>query len=176
MNINIGYDDILAYHIFHIRGQTKVAYMKICYEHELTSFISKYDLNQTWRVHILLFTSNKCGIYICIYIKCTELTIVCNISSLLIFVGDVVQVIGSVLDTEDDEEGHLVALHIIHDLMIKSKDTENKWFEYFAKLGVYSKVNVLCEPQEEILDMSSISDTFIDEEEVQGDWLVGRLV
>ena len=27
-------------------------------------------------------------------------------------------------------------------------DTESKWLEYFAKLGVYSKVSVLCEPQE----------------------------
>jgi len=79
--------------------------------------------------------------------------------------GDIVQVIASVLDTEDDEDGHLLCLHIIHDLMIKSKDgMESKWLEYFAKLGVYSKVNILCEPQEEILDLSSISDNFIGEE------------
>ena len=26
-------------------------------------------------------------------------------------------------------------------------DTESKWLEYFAKLGVYSKVHILCEPQ-----------------------------
>ena len=43
------------------------------------------------------------------------------VKTFLVCLGDVVQVIGSVLDTEDDEEGHLVALHIIHDLMIKSK-------------------------------------------------------
>ena len=35
-------------------------------------------------------------------------------------------------------------------IYIFNLDTENKWFEYFAKLGVYSKVNVLCEPQESI--------------------------
>ena len=32
MNINIGYAVILASHIFHPRGQTKVAYIKMCYE------------------------------------------------------------------------------------------------------------------------------------------------
>ena len=47
-------------------------------------------------------------------------------------------------------------------------DTENKWLEYFAKLGVYSKVNVLCEPQAEILDMSTLSDSFIGEEDASG--------
>ena len=35
--------------------------------------------------------------------------------------GDVVQVIASVLDTEDDEEGHLACLHIIQDLMLNTK-------------------------------------------------------
>ncbi len=34
--------------------------------------------------------------------------------------SDVVQVLAGVLDTEDDEEGHLLGLYIIHDLMQKS--------------------------------------------------------
>ena len=36
MNINIGYR-VLPFHNFHLRGQTKVAYIKICYE--TSSFI-----------------------------------------------------------------------------------------------------------------------------------------
>ena len=38
MNINIGYAVILAFHYFHLRGQKRVAYTKICYK---TPFFSK---------------------------------------------------------------------------------------------------------------------------------------
>ena len=76
--------------------------------------------------------------------------------------GEVVQVIATVLDNEEDEEGHLTCLHVIQDLMVKSPG-ESKYLEYFAKLGVYNKVNVLCESDEDLLllDIETGSDTFI---------------
>ena len=46
-------------------------------------------------------------------------------------------------------------------------NSESKWLEYFAKLGVYSKVDVLCEPEEEIMDID-FNDTFIQEDESAG--------
>jgi len=79
--------------------------------------------------------------------------------------GEVVQVIATVLDSEEDEEGHLTCLHIIQDLMAKGPG-ESKYLEYFAKLGVYSKVNLLCEPDEDLLmlDIETGGDTFIQED------------
>ena len=53
--------------------------------------------------------------------------------------GDIVEVLAITLDAEDDEDGHLTSLNIISDLMSKSKP-DSKWLDYFAKLGVYSKV------------------------------------
>jgi hypothetical protein len=47
-------------------------------------------------------------------------------------------------------------------------DSESKWLELFAKLGVYSKVHVLCEPQEEIMELDNFNDTFIQEDESAG--------
>ena len=45
MNINIGYTVILASHIFHLRGQTKVAYIKMFNKHPfLIIYISIYIL------------------------------------------------------------------------------------------------------------------------------------
>ncbi len=38
----------------------------------------------------------------------------------LLCAGELVQVLACVLDYEEDEEGHLTCLHIIHDLMLKS--------------------------------------------------------
>ncbi|CAL7934245.1 unnamed protein product [Xylocopa violacea] len=56
-----------------------------------------------------------------------------------------VEVIANVLDNEEDEDGHLVVLHMIQDLMIKGKD---EFLEHFARLGVFSKVAALAGPQE----------------------------
>nr|XP_012137757.1 PREDICTED: E3 ubiquitin-protein ligase HECTD1 isoform X4 [Megachile rotundata] len=56
-----------------------------------------------------------------------------------------VEVIASVLDNEEDEDGHLVVLQMIQDLMIKGKD---EFLEHFARLGVFSKVAALVGPQE----------------------------
>ncbi|XP_058125549.1 E3 ubiquitin-protein ligase Ufd4 isoform X1 [Anopheles coustani] len=51
-----------------------------------------------------------------------------------------VEVIASVLDNEDDEDGHLVVLTIIEELMSK---TQNDFLDHFARLGVFSKVHAL---------------------------------
>nr|XP_050852146.1 E3 ubiquitin-protein ligase HECTD1 isoform X6 [Vespula vulgaris] len=56
-----------------------------------------------------------------------------------------VEVIANVLDNEEDEDGHLVVLQMIQDLMIKGKD---EFLEHFARLGVFSKVASLAGPQE----------------------------
>ncbi|KYQ58401.1 E3 ubiquitin-protein ligase HECTD1 [Trachymyrmex zeteki] len=56
-----------------------------------------------------------------------------------------VEVIANVLDNEEDEDGHLIVLQMIQDLMIKGKD---EFLEHFARLGVFSKVATLAGPQE----------------------------
>ncbi|XP_050573229.1 E3 ubiquitin-protein ligase HECTD1 isoform X4 [Bombus affinis] len=58
-----------------------------------------------------------------------------------------VEVIANVLDNEEDEDGHLVVLQMIQDLMIKGKD---EFLEHFARLGVFSKVAALAGPQEAV--------------------------
>ncbi|XP_015172356.1 PREDICTED: E3 ubiquitin-protein ligase HECTD1 isoform X6 [Polistes dominula] len=50
-----------------------------------------------------------------------------------------------ILDKTEDEDGHLVVLQMIQDLMIKGKD---EFLEHFARLGVFSKVASLAGPQE----------------------------
>ncbi|KAL6425302.1 hypothetical protein ACFW04_009489 [Cataglyphis niger] len=50
-----------------------------------------------------------------------------------------------ILDKTEDEDGHLVVLQMIQDLMIKGKD---EFLEHFARLGVFSKVAALAGPQE----------------------------
>lgn len=44
---------------------------------------------------------------------------------------------------QEDEDGHLVVLAIINDLMIKSQDI---FLDHFARLGVFSKVLALTAP------------------------------
>lgn len=51
------------------------------------------------------------------------------------------QVVAAVLDNEEDEDGHLVCMHIIQDLMRKSADT---FLDHFARLGIFSKVQLLA--------------------------------
>uniref|UniRef100_A0A1L8DSR6 E3 ubiquitin-protein ligase n=2 Tax=Nyssomyia neivai TaxID=330878 RepID=A0A1L8DSR6_9DIPT len=51
-----------------------------------------------------------------------------------------VEVVASVLDNEDDEDGHLVVLTIIEELMSKTHD---EFLDHFARLGVFSKVQAL---------------------------------
>ena len=67
-------------------------------------------------------------------------------------VGEFVEVLTSVLDNEEDEEGHLTCLLIIQDLMVK--DGEGLFLEHFAKLGLYSKVHSLAEDTAESPDLA----------------------
>ncbi|XP_070495105.1 E3 ubiquitin-protein ligase Ufd4 isoform X2 [Chironomus tepperi] len=52
----------------------------------------------------------------------------------------IVEVVASVLDNEDDEDGHLVVLTIIEELMNKRQE---EFLDHFARLGVFSKVQAL---------------------------------
>lgn len=60
-----------------------------------------------------------------------------------------VEVVASVLDNEDDDDGHLVVLNIIEELMSKTQD---EFLDHFARLGVFSKVQALMEPDNETND------------------------
>jgi E3 ubiquitin-protein ligase HECTD1 len=59
------------------------------------------------------------------------------------FFSQLVQVLASVLDSEEDEDGHLTALHIIEDLMQKSPEV---FLDHFARLGIFQKVLNLAGP------------------------------
>ncbi|XP_011314687.1 E3 ubiquitin-protein ligase HECTD1 isoform X8 [Fopius arisanus] len=50
-----------------------------------------------------------------------------------------------IIDKTEDEDGHLIVLQMIQDLMMKGKD---EFLEHFARLGVFSKVAALAGPQE----------------------------
>ncbi|XP_071454696.1 E3 ubiquitin-protein ligase HECTD1 isoform X6 [Hetaerina americana] len=56
-----------------------------------------------------------------------------------------VEVLAAVLDNEEDEDGHLVVLQIIQDLMIKAQDI---FLDHFARLGIFCKVMQLAGPEE----------------------------
>ncbi|XP_034475002.1 E3 ubiquitin-protein ligase Ufd4 [Drosophila innubila] len=56
------------------------------------------------------------------------------------------EVIASVLDSEDDEDGHVIILNIIEELMCK---TQEEFLEHFARLGVFSKVQALIDHGED---------------------------
>ncbi|XP_075151574.1 ubiquitin fusion-degradation 4-like isoform X2 [Haematobia irritans] len=68
------------------------------------------------------------------------LSVNCNLGTLL------VEVVASVLDNEDDDDGHLVVLTIIEELMNKTQD---EFLDHFARLGVFSKVQSLAESDNE---------------------------
>uniref|UniRef100_A0A0A1XDB0 E3 ubiquitin-protein ligase n=1 Tax=Zeugodacus cucurbitae TaxID=28588 RepID=A0A0A1XDB0_ZEUCU len=63
-----------------------------------------------------------------------------------------VEVVASVLDNEDDDDGHLVVLNIIEELMSKTQD---EFLDHFARLGVFSKVQALMEPENEVNDATA---------------------
>lgn len=46
---------------------------------------------------------------------------------------------------QEDEDGHLMVLQIIQDLMTKAQDI---FLDHFARLGVFSKVLQLAGPQD----------------------------
>ncbi|XP_055386641.1 E3 ubiquitin-protein ligase Ufd4 isoform X5 [Condylostylus longicornis] len=85
------------------------------------------------------------------YAQPTILKSLCSESKEQKFIGNIngneislatllVEVVASVLDNEDDEDGHLVVLTIIEELMSKTQD---EFLDQFARLGVFSKVQAL---------------------------------
>jgi hypothetical protein len=61
-----------------------------------------------------------------------------NFQIVTLFLGETVEVMTSVLDNEEDDDGHLTCLLITQDVM--NKDTEGLFLEQFAKLGLFTKV------------------------------------
>jgi len=45
---------------------------------------------------------------------------------------------------QEDDDSHYIALQMIQDLMLKSRDS---FLDYFAQLGIFRKVLNLCGPQ-----------------------------
>ncbi|XP_044007994.1 E3 ubiquitin-protein ligase HECTD1 isoform X1 [Aphidius gifuensis] len=84
-----------------------------------------------------------------------------------------VEVIANVLDNEEDEDGHLIVLQMIQDLMMKGKD---EFLEHFARLGVFSKVAALAGPQETTPEPESESTIPGDEHRLEDakELIVGR--
>ncbi|KAG1653476.1 E3 ubiquitin-protein ligase HECTD1 [Nymphon striatum] len=79
-----------------------------------------------------------------------------------VFASQLAHVIAVVLDNEEDEDGRLIALQIINDLMFKAKEL---FLEYFARLGVFNKVLVLAasvtedDEQAESIESHDLKDT-----------------
>ncbi|KAL0106226.1 hypothetical protein PUN28_016138 [Cardiocondyla obscurior] len=84
-----------------------------------------------------------------------------------------VEVIANVLDNEEDEDGHLVVLQMIQDLMVKGKD---EFLEHFARLGVFSKVAALAGPQETTPEPETESNQLGEEQRMEDakELLIGR--
>ncbi|XP_032682620.1 E3 ubiquitin-protein ligase HECTD1 isoform X6 [Odontomachus brunneus] len=78
-----------------------------------------------------------------------------------------------ILDKTEDEDGHLVVLQMIQDLMIKGKD---EFLEHFARLGVFSKVAALAGPQETTPEPEAESNQSGEEQRMEDakELLVGR--
>uniref|UniRef100_A0A6M2DZQ3 E3 ubiquitin-protein ligase n=1 Tax=Xenopsylla cheopis TaxID=163159 RepID=A0A6M2DZQ3_XENCH len=69
-----------------------------------------------------------------------------------------VEVIATVLDNEDDDEGHLVVLGIIEELMCKVPEV---FLDHFARLGVFAKVQLLAGPQDQSIESEIKNDVEI---------------
>lgn len=78
------------------------------------------------------------------YLNSDLLEEVCSQNAQL--VGEVVEVMTSVLDNEEDDDGHLTCLLITQDVM--NKDNEGFFLEHFAKLGLFQKVHMLSDGAE----------------------------
>ncbi|XP_033151038.1 E3 ubiquitin-protein ligase Ufd4 [Drosophila mauritiana] len=59
-----------------------------------------------------------------------------------------IEVVASVLDNEDDDDGHLIVLNIIEEIMCK---TQEEFLDHFARLGVFAKVQALMDTDAEEL-------------------------
>ncbi|KAH8244435.1 hypothetical protein KR026_009855 [Drosophila bipectinata] len=57
-----------------------------------------------------------------------------------------IEVVASVLDNEDDDDGHLIVLNIIEEIMCK---TQEEFLDHFARLGVFAKVQALMDTDAE---------------------------
>lgn len=79
------------------------------------------------------------------YIQPNLLAELCSLEANPNFGTQIVEVIATVLDNEDDEDGHSVVLLIIQDLMVKSQDV---FLDHFARLGIFTKVQALASPPE----------------------------
>ena len=79
------------------------------------------------------------------YLNAQLLHDVCSAENATI-VGDTVEVMTSVLDNEEDDDGHLTCLLMTQDLM--NKDNEGLFLEQFAKLGLFQKVLSLSDGAE----------------------------
>ncbi|XP_053697436.1 E3 ubiquitin-protein ligase Ufd4 isoform X2 [Sabethes cyaneus] len=75
-----------------------------------------------------------------------------------------VEVVASVLDNEDDEDGHLVVLTIIEELMSK---TQSDFLDHFARLGVFSKVQALMGDATNFISGDTDSNDVIKSEDVK---------
>lgn len=62
------------------------------------------------------------------------------------FGSSLTEVIATVLDNEEDDNGHLIALQIVQDLMKKGQEI---YLEHFARLGLFGRVLALVGPLEE---------------------------
>lgn len=91
------------------------------------------------------------------YLNTSLLVQVCTENPQL--VGDLVEVMTSVLDNEEDDDGHHTCLLITQDLVTKDKD--GLFLEQFAKLGLFQKVHLLSEGAEEDVGVPEMSDTVI---------------
>ncbi|XP_014790157.1 E3 ubiquitin-protein ligase HECTD1 [Octopus bimaculoides] len=65
------------------------------------------------------------------------------------FGSSLTEVIATVLDNEEDDNGHLIALQVVQDLMKKGQEI---YLEHFARLGLFSRVLTLVGPFEEEKD------------------------
>ncbi|KAJ8975323.1 hypothetical protein NQ317_008309 [Molorchus minor] len=79
------------------------------------------------------------------YIQPNLLEELCSMEMSPNFGTQIVEVIATVLDNEEDEDGHSVVLSIIQDLMAKSQGV---FLDQFARLGIFTKVQALAGPPE----------------------------
>ncbi|XP_028141816.2 E3 ubiquitin-protein ligase HECTD1 isoform X2 [Diabrotica virgifera virgifera] len=79
------------------------------------------------------------------YIQPNLLEELCAMDANPNFGTQVVEVIATVLDNEDDEDGHSIVLLIIQDLMSKLQEV---FLDHFARLGIFTKVQALAGPPE----------------------------
>ncbi|XP_067942720.1 E3 ubiquitin-protein ligase HECTD1-like [Watersipora subatra] len=80
-----------------------------------------------------------------------------------LFPSQLVEVLSSVLDSEEDDDGHLLALQMSQDLLLKQKDI---FLDHFARLGIFHKVLQLVgeEPQSPKSDAEDENDKLSSEE------------